>query len=305
MLANEVVTKRLTNSKLMQKYAMAAVQKKNALKEKMGNAEIPDPEKLKNMKIDAPNPLKSARAAARLASKSSIFGGLGKMYEELEKEGLALETAEKEKEVVKKLATLGGGAKPAVNPRVLDAAADSGCSNEDGAGGREETGTEGSFVAGASLGISNDDLEEAFELLATDDVIGEDELAMLMVAIGEQPSEAEITHLLWEHGSVFEDSGEDDDDEEASLDFDEFLESRSERIGIWDAFSKYEVNGCISAAEAFHMLANEMPTQRYEMDKVAEIVRLADKEMNGVLGFEVLVAAIYETIEDKDADEAD
>ena len=63
------------------------------------------------MKIDAPNPLKSARAAARLASKSSIFGGLGKMYEELEKEGLALETAEKEKEVVKKLATLGGGAK--------------------------------------------------------------------------------------------------------------------------------------------------------------------------------------------------
>ena len=30
----------LTNSKLMQKYAMAAVQKKNALKEKMGNGEL-------------------------------------------------------------------------------------------------------------------------------------------------------------------------------------------------------------------------------------------------------------------------
>jgi len=73
--------------------------------------------------------------------------------------------------------------------------------------------------------------------------------------------------------------------------------------GIWGAFSKYAADGCISAAEAFHMLANEMPNQRYEMDKVAEIVRLADTEMNGVIKFEALVASIYETMEDDEEEQ--
>ena len=261
-------------------------------------AEIPDANKLKDIKIEAPNPLKGARAAARLASKSSIFAGLGRMYDTLEKEGAALETAEKEKQVAQKLAKLGGDGKyaaAAIGTAPVDAATEG---SEDGAGAA--AGAVESYVAGKSLEISDDDLEEAFELLATDDVIGKNELTMLLAALGEQPSEAEIAHLLWEHGSVFEDTGED---EEASLDFDEFLESRSERKGIWEAFSKYEADGCISAAEAFHMLANEMPTQRYEMDKVSEIVRLADKEINGIIRFELLVAAIYEAVEDEDEEE--
>jgi len=183
-------------------------------------AELPDTDKLKESvkfdKFEAPNPLKSAKAAARVASKSSLFGGLGAMFENLEKEGLALEAAEKEKKIALKLANIGGSS-----------AAANGQASEAGSGeGAAEA--ESAAVAGGPFEISDDDLEEAFDLLATDDVIGEAELRMLMAALGEQPTEVEIAHLLWEHGSVFEDS----EDAEASLDFDEFLESRLERKGM-------------------------------------------------------------------------
>ena len=132
------------------------------------------------------------------------------------------------------------------------------------------------------------EFKEAFSLFDKDGdgTISTKELGTVMRALGQNPTEAELTDMI----------NEVDQDKNGTIDFNEFLRLMEKKIGdndteeeIKEAFRVFDKDGTgtISAAELRHVMTTL--GEKLSEDEVDELLRDADTNNDGIIRYEEFV----------------